>query len=495
MAPSPACASTDASVNVAQLVASRKVVLGGAASPPAATAAALRIEGAQIAGVHLLDVDGYTPALDELATVEGLPVRDFGDRLITPAFVNAHTHLALGFLRGATPPSVLRGNMVRQFYFEIEERLEPGDVEAFARMGAFESLLHGVGLVWDHYYHGVSVARALVRTGLAGVVAPTLQDLDGPGVRQCDDQLAATADIATSDYFGDRGVFAALGPHATDTVSEGLWRRASELGCELDLPTHAHVAQSIEEVRFSLERRGRPPMTWLATTGLLDGVRATVFAHCIYVSRQELALLDPGRDTLVFCPHSQLVFGFPADPLTWGEAGVPWVAATDCSPSNDSMNLQKELRFLAAQRTMPATWSEGYRRFLADGDPADAEAAWEARGASFERAGADAGAESLLSRVWHLPGSIHPAFRAGEIAAGALANLLVWDQDHPAFWPDEGLGTLAMGDTTQAIHAMWVAGREVGHAGDFHRSVVESDLYRDTLAEAESRRHRVLGLG
>ena len=99
-------------------------------------------------------------------------MRDFGDRLITPAFVNAHSHLALGFLRGAAPPSVLRGNMVRQFYFEIEERLEPGDVEAFARMGAFESLLHGVGLVWDHYYHGVSVARALVTTGLAGVVAP-----------------------------------------------------------------------------------------------------------------------------------------------------------------------------------------------------------------------------------------------------------------------------------------------------------------------------------
>ena len=86
---------------------------------------------------------------------------------------------------------------------------------------------------------------------------------------------------------------------------------------------------------------------------------------------------------------------------------------------------------------------------------------------------------------------MHPAFRAGELAAGALANLLVWDNEHPSMWPEEGLGTLAMGDTTQAIYAMWVVGSEVGSAGDFHRSVVDSDAYRDTLQEAEERRCRL----
>ncbi|MDX1383979.1 MAG: amidohydrolase family protein, partial [Thermoanaerobaculia bacterium] len=346
-------------------------------------------------------------------------------------------------------------------------------------------------LVWDHYYHGVAVARALVGTGLAGVVAPTLQDLDGPGVAACDVQLEATEEIARSDYFAARGVFAALGPHATDTVSEDLWRRAATMGAALDLPLHAHVAQSVDELRTSLERRGRPPLTWLATGGLLDGLPATMLAHCIYVSRQELELLDPARDHLVFCPHSQLVFGFPADPLVWEEGGVPWVMATDCSPSNDSMNLQKELRFAAGQRTLPATWSQAFRTFLDGADPAAAEDAWRAREAAFERATAAVAPDRLLARVWDVPGGAHPGFRTGVIAEGALANLLVWDLDHPAFWPDEGLGALAMGDTTQAIHAMWVAGAEIGTAGDFHRSLVASGAYRDALAEAESRRRRL----
>ena len=223
-------------------------------------------------------------------------------------------------------------------------------------------------------------------------------------------------------------MIAACSPHLartpTDTVSEGLWRRASELGCELDLPTHAHVAQSIEEVRFSLDRRGSAALDLAGDDGSSRwGVRhgPSPTASMYPATSWHFSIL--GGDTLVFCPHSQLVFGFPADPLTWGEAGVPWVAATDCSPSNDSMNLQKELRFLAARSGQcRQRGRRGTGVSLADGDPADAEAAWAARGESFERAAADAGAESLLSRVWHLPGSIHPAFRVGEIGGGDLGE-------------------------------------------------------------------------
>ncbi|HVR29210.1 MAG TPA: amidohydrolase family protein, partial [Thermoanaerobaculia bacterium] len=410
----------------------------------------------------------------------------------TPAFVNAHTHLALGFLRGAAPPAVLRGNMVRELYFRIERRLEPDDVLAFTRMGAYESLLAGVGLVWDHYYHGLAVAQALVETGLAGVVAPTLQDLSGPGVAWREEQLRATEAIVRSRELAAAGVAAAVGPHATDTVSEELWRESAELARDLGLPLHAHLAQSIEEHRFSLDQRRTAPLRWLASLDVLDALPATVFAHAIYASRAELALLDAGRDLLVFCPCSQLVFGFPADPLVWQAAGLRWAVATDCSPSNDSMDLQKELRHVAGLRTAGATWSAAYRDFLHAGRDGAADAVWEERGRLFERAAEIARPESLLARVWSIPGGAHPALRAGVLEADALANLLVWNPDHPAMWPEAGLSTLAMGDTTQAIHAMFVAGREIGEAGDFHRSLVESDAYRRALEHASRRRALVL---
>lgn len=476
------------------LIASRRVVLGGGEEALEIAPAGLRLEEGRIAEVRRLDRERYAEQLAAWAGPLGGEVQDCRDRLVTPAFVNAHTHLALGFLRGAAPAGAARGNLVRELYFDVEPRLSPEDVRAFVRMGAWESLSQGVGLVWDHYYHGLAVAEALAETGLGGVVAPTLQDLGGPGVAEQRRQLDATQQIAGSEELAVQGIFAAVGPHATDTVSASLWREAADVARRLQVPVHAHLAQSLEEVRYSLDERGTTPLRWLAAAGLLEAAPRTVFAHCLYVSRPELALLDPGRDVLVFCPCAQLVFGFPADPLVWEEAGAPWVVATDCSPSNDSMNLQKELRHVAGQRSVGATWSSAYRTLLGGGGAeAAAEETWRERTRLFERGSEAARPEALLRRVWSLPGTLHPGFRAGVLAAGALANLVVWDLDHPAFWPDRGFQALAMADTTQAIWGMWLAGREIGEAGDFQRSLVESDLYRAHLREAETRRRRILG--
>jgi cytosine/adenosine deaminase-related metal-dependent hydrolase len=242
-----------------------------------------------------------------------------------------------------------------------------------------------------------------------------------------------------------------------------------------------------------MKERAAPPAHWLMTFGALEGLPAAVFAHALYVSRPELAAFDRERDCLVFCPCSQLVFGFPADPMVWAEAGLRWAIATDCSPSNDSMNLQKELRHVAGLRTAGVTWSEVYREFL-DGSGAEAGArgVWQQRGRLFELAAAIARPEALLARVWSVPGELHPALTAGVLEPDAIASFVVWNPDHPSMWPEGGLDALAMGDTTQAIHAMFVAGREVGQAGEFHRSLVESDAYRGTVDDATRARRRLL---
>jgi hypothetical protein len=239
------------------IVASQRVVLGEGDSLEI-TPAAVRLDGSRIGEVRRLGAPGYREDLKRWCTETGLAVRDFGDQLISPAFVNAHTHLALGFLRGAAPPAALRGNMVRELYFGVEQNLEPEDVEVFTRMGAYESLLAGVGLVWDHYYHGEAVAQGLRATGLAGVVAPTLQDLSGPGVRWRADQLRATETIARSTELAERGVFGAVGPHATDTVSEPcgagapIWRARS--ACRF-MPTSRSRSRSTASRSTSVTRR------------------------------------------------------------------------------------------------------------------------------------------------------------------------------------------------------------------------------------------------
>ncbi|HEX6242522.1 MAG TPA: amidohydrolase family protein [Polyangiales bacterium] len=420
------------------------------------------------------------------------PDVDLGDRLVTPAFVNAHTHLALSFLRGV--PAGVRNNLVEDLYFHFESKLTAEDVRAFSRMGAYESLLSGVGFVWDHYYGGQAVAEALLDTGLAGVSAPTLQDLAGPDKHGADAALEATLAIAREARYRDAGVFAALGPHATDTVSPALFRRVAELAAQERLPVHLHLAQSYDELVRLEKREGRSPLALLLREGVLQRAPHVVMAHALFSSEAELRTLDHDRHTLVFCPSSQLQFAFPAAVPLWSALGCRWAIATDCASSNDSMNLQKELRLAAGAASAAVTGSIGYSRFLERGRIQDAEETWQRRREDNARFAPHADSERLLGRVWHEPGSMHPGVLVGSIEPGALANLAIWDPEHPAFWPsDDPLRALAFGDTTQALFALYVAGKAIGTPGDFVHSIISTGAYRDARREAQERLRKLMG--
>ena len=457
-------------------VSSSRVVLEDGADY-AITPAAIEIRGNQIAAVHRGSVH------DREAL--GGKWHDAGDLLITPAFVNSHTHLALGFLRGADMEDACRSNMVEEFFFRIETKMSTDDIRAFARMGAYESLLSGVGFVWDHYYAGDVVAEALAEVGLPGVVAPTLQDLAGPGVDDWERQLDATRSIDESESMRAASIFAALGPHATDTVSESLWRRAAELADQLDLPIHAHLAQSPEEFSRARAKYQQSPTGWLESIGVLESARCT-FAHGIFASRDDLMLLDETRHALVFCPYSQLVFGFPARATLWTELELPWVVGTDCASNNDSMNVQKELRLAAGLGTVGVAFTPAYEMFLETGSVDAVERVWRVRTGWHDAAAATRRSGRLLDRVWRTAGAMHAKVAVGSIRPGALANLIAWDLDHPSMWPTTNpLRTLAMADTIGAIETMWVAGNEIG-------DIRASDAYRQSRIEADERLAKLL---
>ena len=415
---------------------------------------------------------------------------DLGDRLVTPAMVNAHTHLAMACFRGLSIEDATGGNVVEDLFFAVEAAMTSADIAAFARIGAYESLLAGVGLVWEHYYGGEALADAISQTSLCAVVAPTLQDLDGPGKDRWEENLELTLKLADPAWQA-RGIYSALGPHATDTVSATLWERVRHLANTHELPVHAHVAQSIEEYERAAERHGTSPVGWLDTLGLLDedgGAPSFLMVHAIFMSDADLATLDPARHALGFCPYSQLIFGFPADVTRWEAHGLPWYVATDAAASNDSMNLQKEMRHIAGLRTVEASSHPDYRRFASSGALEDARNANNARQDTHRQREALATDEALLSRVFSIPGALHPSFRAGTIAPGALANLIVWDTAHPSMWPGlHPLRTIAMGDTTDAIWNMMARGEWVSEGGNYHRALTTSPDYLDAHQEATAR--------
>lgn len=443
--------------------------------------AAVWIEGTTITRVG---------ALDEVAP-PGAVVHELGARVLAPAFVNAHTHLAMGAFRGVASAAARGGNVVTDLFFRLEAALSAEDVRAFTRMGAYECLLAGSAEVWDHYYFGEAVAEGLLDVGLSGVVAPTLQDLAGPGAGRWEAELEATERIARCDRRARGGVRAALGPHATDTVSPELFDLVTDAARRLGLPVHLHVAQSFEEHAAAQERHGCSPLELLERQGVLELGRV-LLVHCVFASESDLRRLDPRRHFVGVCPFSQIQFAFPTPVDALVELGVPWVIGTDCVASNDSMGLQKELALLGGWGALRAAFSSEGQEHLRAGTSRSAEALEARRRGALDVWSSQVHADVLLRRAWGDGGRL-AADGGGGLRPGALANLVVYDPDHPCFWPgDDVLRTLAYADTSAAIWAMMVAGRWRGQPGDFRRSVVESDDYREALKEAAERRRALL---
>ncbi len=411
-----------------------------------------------------------------------------GDNLVSPAFVNAHTHLAMSFFRGFTLGESTRKNMIEDLFFHVESRLTEDDVESFTRMGAYECLLNGVGFVWDHYYFGKATAKALESVGLAGVVAPTLQDLSGPGTKWLERQWDETREISESEDFASAGVFAAYGPHATDTVSPDLWRRIVKESSKNSLPIHVHLAQSKEEYVKVFSREGKSPVRYLKDLGVFENDIRSLLVHGIFIPKEELALLNSKNKVLVFCPFSQLIFQFPASVLEWENAGVRWTVATDCVASNDSMNVQKELRYVGGLANMGVTYSPEHQRFLCEGGVHAAQSVGEARARVQDLSMRFSNSKFLLTKIWNTTESLHPKVRVGRLSAGSLANLVVWDNSHASLWPTtQELRGLAMGDTVGAIQNMMVAGKWIGKDGNYSNSIVKSAEYCEAKKDAEMR--------
>jgi 5-methylthioadenosine/S-adenosylhomocysteine deaminase len=470
------------------VIASEKVVLSAVDGSFFVAPACVVVKGNRIETVACVERGMAAESAKALARKLSAKVQDFGSLLVSPAFVNAHTHLPMSFFRGFTVNESTRKNMIEDLFYHVESRLSEEDVLAFTRMGAYECLANGVGFVWDHYYYGRAVAQGLHDVGLAGVVAPTLQDLSGPGTRWLERQWDETFEIAASERFAQAGIFSAFGPHATDTVSSDLWKRIVLEAKRTDFPIHFHLAQSSEEYARVKSREGKSPVSYLKDLGVLDTDVRSLLVHNIYVPAQELSLLAAKNKVLVFCPFSQLIFNFPASALEWERAGVSWTVATDCVASNDSMNMQKELRYVGGLANMQVTYDDTYRKFVAHGDMDLVADVARIRSQSQDLSMRFSNADFLLRKAWNSTENLHPRCRVGRLAAGYLANILVWDNQHPSLWPaTQELRSLAMGDSSLAIYNMMVSGKWLGKDGNYARSLVSSDAYQAARCEADER--------
>ncbi len=256
-------------------------------------------------------------------------------RVLTPGFVNVHTHAILSMVRGvaedlgfapAYTPGIPHGHDVT-----------PDEAVALSRLGAVEALLFGSTLVNDTYVHADLTLPAMAGLGGRVVSCGRIHDADfsliGDGIWEHHTAIGertlgealALADRWHGAFDGRAGV--QLSAHAPDTCSDALLSDIGAASRARGLRVNTHLAQSRKEVAQVLRRSGRTPAQLLEEVGLLND--RLLAAHCLFMDEADIARCGRAGIHVAHIPKGNATGGTRAPTSALRRAGAAITLGTD----------------------------------------------------------------------------------------------------------------------------------------------------------------------
>lgn len=422
--------------------------------------------------------DGTIAAVGDAADPDAARERIAG--MVLPGLSNLHSHAFQRAMAGLAERAGPDGDNFwrwREVMYRFLAVLTPDDVESISAQLYVECLLHGYTSVAEfHYLHntpegtpyadpaelahrivagaasagiGLTLLPVLYRHGGFGGEAPT------PGQRRFVMPVEAFARLCAT-----MTAHAAIGvaPHSLRAVTPdelaAVIAIADEIGA--DTPIHIHVAEQTREVEDCLAWSGARPVEWLLDHAPVG--RRWCAIHATHMTEAETARLARCGAVAGLCQTTEANLGDGIFPLRrfLAESGRVGIG----SDSNVGTSPVEELRWLEYSRRL-----ESRARNVAETRPGASVAA------SLLRRSATGGAQAL-------------GRRAGEIAAGQLADLVVLDTDHPSLVGRRGdavLDAWVFSGNATPVRDVMVAGRWVVRDGRHARQAEIAARFAATM--------------
>jgi 5-methylthioadenosine/S-adenosylhomocysteine deaminase len=292
-----------------------------------------------INGPEIVDI-GDSNELDGKYTAK--EVIDCTGKLIMPGLINLHTHAPMTLFRGYANDLPLE-KWLQRYMFPLEKRFVD---EEFCYHGALlaciEMIESGTTCFADMYYYEDAVARATQEIGMRGVLAESVLKNETP------DSVDFEAGLSQAEEYirrwrGDDLIIPAVGPHAPYTCNDEILIRCKELADEYNVPLLIHVAETLKEVKDSMNTSGYRPVEYLGALGVLD--KNVVAAHCVWLTSKEMELLRENGVKVAHNPTSNLKLGSGIAPVPeLQDRGVVTGIGTDGCASNNDLDMMEEMR-------------------------------------------------------------------------------------------------------------------------------------------------------
>lgn len=288
-------------------------------------------------------------------------VIDASNMVMYPGLINTHHHLYQTFSRNL--PAVQKMELFPwlKFLYEIWKNVDSEVVYYSSMTGMAELLKSGCTTCLDHHYVFPHQAEGLMdaqfeaadQLGMRFHATRGSMDLsvkDGglppDSVVQSVDQILADSERSVSK-FHDPSLYSmrqvALAPCSPFSVTGELLKQSAVLARKLGVRLHTHLAETIDEERYTLEHFGMRPLEYMQSLGWIGP--DVWYAHGIHFNQEELKVLAETKTGIAHCPVSnmKLSSGIAKVPEML-RLGVPLGLAVDGSASNDGSNLLEELR-------------------------------------------------------------------------------------------------------------------------------------------------------
>ncbi len=293
--------------------------------------------------------DGSPPRADDVVDEPGC--------IAMPGLVNAHDHMYQWATRGYVPDGTLF-EWLRALY-PVWARIDAETVRVAARAAMARLLLSGCTLSTDHHY-----VFPRGRAGIFETLVETARDLglrfhpcrgsmslgESKGglppdtvVEDHDAILADTEQMIRRHHDPAAGSMCrvVVAPCSPFSVTPELMRDSARLARTHGVRLHTHLAETLDEESFCVERFGRRPVELMEDLGWVG--EDVWYAHGIHLSDAEVDRVGENSTGIAHCPSSNMRLGAGAcrvaDLL---RAGARVGLGVDGAASNEDANLIAE---------------------------------------------------------------------------------------------------------------------------------------------------------
>lgn len=316
---------------------------------------------AEPANVSVLIEDGFIREVGAGIIAEADEIIDSRRFVAVPGLVNTHHHLYQTLTR-AFPLSTGRTLFPwLRLLYPIWAALDEEMIAVSTCTGLAELALSGCTTTADHLYVFPDGSAHFIDAQIAAAAEiglrfhPTrgsmdLGETDGglppDEVVQPLDVILADSERLIGRYHDDRPgamVRIALAPCSPFSVTPELMTETAALARRHGVRLHTHIAETMDEDRYSRDVFGTSPVGLLERLGWL--AEDVWVAHCVHPEGRDIASLGAAHAGVAHCPTSNMLLGSGLAPIrSLLDAGACVGLGVDGSASNDGNDLRAEVK-------------------------------------------------------------------------------------------------------------------------------------------------------